>query len=137
MKKQLITLVSLLLISITAFSQVEITPSIKLPQVVDKDTMPTDLGTIVLNLDSIFYAYNGTEWLPLSLNLTFNTLCCPVVKYHAFLGEPTQELFEEVFGHASYDYIGTLYSPTQDKAWNFTYISGLTEYNWKWIALKD
>jgi len=138
--KKLTLLFVMVIVTITSFSQVSIEPAflqMKVPINIDTISTP-ELGDIVLNInDTTLYLYDGIDWLPLNYNLYQNTECCPSVKFYNFLGEPTQEIFETIFGHSPHNYIGTLYSPVQDKAWSFTYIYLAPQNNWKWIALKD
>ena len=117
---------------------VQVKPLFQIDTLVDIYTVANpEIGVFAVHLDSVPYYYNGNNWYPLASINNYNTQCCPTVRYHTFLGEPTQELFEQVFGHSTENYMGTLYSPNQNKAWYFTYISGAPDFHWKWIALKD
>lgn len=117
---------------------VQVKPMFQIDSLIDIYSVTNpEIGIFAVHLDSIPYYYSGEEWYPLASINNYNTQCCPMVRYHNFLGEPTQELFEQIFGHSNENYIGSLYAPVQDKAWSFTYLTGITGSNWKWIALKD
>jgi len=137
MKKSIIFIV-IILISVLSFAQDTATlivkpSSIRLGIIVDIDTIASsELGDIALNNDSIVYQYTGAEWIPFGYRTTAICQCCSNIRSYSFTGNPSQRIFETVFGHQNFNYEGVLYNTASEKTYPFAYLYFLSDHNWKY-----